>query len=92
MTEDAFRYLAHENYLIAKGQDYHYAFRDLECIARGQCEFPEIKRKSTFDTYFVKFLLAFPALGGVVGFAVVGGLYLREWFGRRRTRAKDLLM
>jgi hypothetical protein len=87
MTEDAFRYLAHENYLLRTNRLYHYGFRDRECIANGKCEFPEVTKYRIWDIFFIKFMLVFPIVGTVIGFMFIGIIYLRRWLGRRRKPA-----
>jgi hypothetical protein len=84
MTDAAFQYLAHENYLLRTNSLYNYAFRDMKCIADGHCEFPKRRPYRINETYFVKFTLCFPAVGGLIGFVLVGVIYLRAWIVRRR--------
>jgi hypothetical protein len=82
MTDEAFRYLAHENYLLRTNALYNYKFRNTSCIADGHCEFPERIRYSISDRFFVMFVLMFPVVGMTLGFLYVGLLYLRGWLGR----------
>lgn len=40
-VDEALAYLSAENYLGAKNQLYNYAFRDEDCISKGNCTLPE---------------------------------------------------
>jgi hypothetical protein len=84
MTDSAFQYLAHENHLLRTNSLYNLAFRDKECIAKGHCEFPKRKPYRIIEGFYAILLLIFPVLGCLIGFLIVGAIYLRGWIGRRR--------
>ena len=79
MTADAYKYLAHENYLFKTNKLFHYGFRNKTCIVKGQCQFPEPSAYRIDDTIFYAFYLGLPFLCCALGFFVVGIVYLHDY-------------
>jgi arylsulfatase A-like enzyme len=84
MTDAAFRYLAHENYLLRTNSLYNYAFRNEQCIAKGDCRFAKRRPYQISEWFYIQFMVSASLVGALIGFAFVGVVYLRVWAGKRR--------
>lgn len=78
MLEDAYRYMAHENFMFRKNRLFHYDFRDKQCIEEGHCELPRPVKYKIDDSAFYVHALGNPVLAFLMGFVIVALVYVHD--------------
>lgn len=92
MYERMFQHIQAETFLIYNNRLYNYGFRNKECIAKGECEFPEPYGLEFNDDFFALCLIFIPVgimvaltLAAYVLFLLFGQLYFHSLFGFQQT-------
>ena len=83
MTDDAYKYLAHENFLFKSNKLFHYDFRNQACISERKCEFPERTPYRIDDSLFYIYYIGMSILAFLVGLLIAGIVYIHDYFWLR---------